>query len=72
MPFPRSLKDVTKQKPSMILVQTLPAQGCRSDFLPQWHFLESQLLNAYMVLSDLSFYCPPVVTAVPSFNHKLL
>lgn len=44
MPLPKSLKNIKEQKPSTISVQNPPAQHCSSDFLPQWHFLELQVI----------------------------
>lgn len=46
MPFPKSLKNLRKKKKkaSKISVQNLPAQGCCFDFLPQWYFLELQVI----------------------------
>ena len=68
----RSLKNRKNKSPARFQPRTcqhraIPLTSCFS--VISWH---CKLFDAYMVISDLSFYCPPMATGALSFKHKLM
>lgn len=68
----RSLKNRKNKSPARFQPRTcqhraLPLTSCFSVISGC-----RKLFNAYTVISDLSFCCPPVATRALSFKHKLM